>query len=262
MYTRLLTSFSASLALIGLLNLIEPLPLEAQVYDIYVGMKYGSDINTALLKLTGVSTATPTSAGPDEWAGPISLQVTPQGTTDTRVFESYCIGLFETVYVNNTYQGEPRAIPEPSDPINPSNAVADATRRAAVIYNTWVTDAAASKEKGAALQTAIWTAMYPGFAYTGVQDNGATYDPAHLQQFQSQVATYYSALTGADLADPKYNANQWVFYDYSTTPKTMRNVQFLIGPVPEPAEMAMIGVGLIGTLMCVHRYRRPRCSAS
>jgi hypothetical protein len=234
--------------------------IHAQVlyYDVYVGMKYSTDINQALLQLTGVSADG--STGLNEYAGTVSLSVTPHGVPGamTTVYDSYCIGLFESVYVNQSYTGEPRLIPQPSDSIDPSRTLDNATRQASVIYTTFVADAAQSKEKGAALQAAIWKAMYTGFDFSGVNNNGSAYTAAQVTSFKTQVNTYYNVLAGANLDDHKYDANQWVFYNYNNTPKTQLNYQFLIGPVPEPKDAAWAALAALGAICSWEWSRRRR----
>jgi hypothetical protein len=249
-------SAKASLSLLAVFLGIQNGLGQLNFYDVHVGLVHGTTFGDNFFELTGVTSYEHATPG-TEFAGSLSLTVTPIGSSSSTTFQSYCIGLYEMIGVPNNYTGAPRAIPEPSTSIDPSFAIPDATRRAAVLYTTYAAAAAGDKWKEAALQTAIWKSMYQDFAFTGVTG----FDSTQVTAFKNQVDAYYGILGSATLTSSAYNANQWVFYTYNAPDpqsSTLLNDQYLIGPiaVPEPEHIGVAVVLGLAALGGYEKYQR------
>jgi hypothetical protein len=252
----------SAIVLFGMALLTESV-LQAQVYSVQVATEYpvvGGQWNTALFKLLSVTTSTPDEPMADEWAGPLTLSATLSGATKT--YESYCIGLYETVSPGTAYSGGPRPITypfpssqePPSGVGHPGSMYADATRRAAVVFIENRAAASESLYLGAALQTAIWESMYLGFAYTGVNDQTHTLSSTEVTAFDAQVHDYLGALNNNNIWDSKYDgaAYQWVVH---ATPGDV--TQYLI-TVPEPTETIAAGLLVIAVLAGLELRKKAR----
>jgi hypothetical protein len=95
---------------------------------------------------------------------------------------------------------------------------------------------ATDAQSGAALQLAVWSALYNGgdsFNANGVGFSVTGIDSAVL----AQAATYYS----------DFNLSGSAQY-FSITPGIGGQSQLTVVPAPEPASMAALGIGIAGLL--------------
>jgi hypothetical protein len=226
-----------------------------------VAPQYPGSLGAAMYTLQGVATEGHGHTH-NEYSGPLTLTARENASAPPTTYLSYCIGLYETVGVPATYTGSPRAItygfPVSEEPPNPpnNNLLADATRRAAVVFNYNRVDAMTDMFHGAALQAAIWESMYSGFSYSGVLDNsGVSLTVDRFNEFNALVHQYVGVVNSVTMQDPQYDAWQWVLENSSGV-----NQQFLITTVPEPTATSIAAVLFLG-LVCggeVYRRRKAR----
>jgi hypothetical protein len=170
------------------------------------------------------------------WAGEINWQwagETPDGFANS--FFSYCVDI--TQYLEN-----PQGV-EIISTDGFTNGVAGGGSKAAWLFNTYASDIRNNvggflNERAAALQLAIWDAMY---------DNATTYDPLASGVFTVTATSvikeyargYISAVHGADWA----SASALILK--TPDPQVAGQDQITNVRVPEPATALLLGLGLM-----------------
>lgn len=214
------------------------------------------------------------------WVGPFTANIvdTDKPTpTYPSSFDAYCIDLFEEITPSTTVlQGTPAlfssAHPPMTDP--PKWQTTDGMYKAAYLYNTFKDSVHSSSltsteqtARGAGLQMAIWSVLY-GTQKEATDKLGHTYyyydhssvftytpDAAMDAQVANMIGLSEAANWGRlnnGTYPSQYNSTWWKLREEDGTP-----VQNIIGPpVPEPAEMALVGVMVAGLCLGIQEARK------
>ncbi len=154
------------------------------------------------------------------WSGPVAAKI--NGGTS---FDAYCVDLDHWGALPAKYQVN-------TSPINTLTYGS----RAAYLYNTF-SGQVDSKTKGAALQLAIWDV---------VTDNGDGFEGGQFQAKNVSAEVKNMATNMLSNSSGKSGVAV-VFQALDHGANCDRNQDFM-GPVPEPATMAVLGLGVAGLL--------------
>lgn len=189
-------------------------------------------------------------------AGEFTLTFTgtsrPEGYGDS--FKSYCVDLYQ--YSANMTAAEARTFPTAALTEDNPYWVAYGGQKAAYLYNTYWESARTDSDKAnkcAALQVAIWKALYESAV-------SFTLSTA-IQEAAFGTSGYYTLANSVNWGGYQYQSTWWHSIDPNSTPQGFGGRgQDFIGPVivPEPAEMAMVGVGFMMICLGYNQYRLRR----
>lgn len=175
----------------------------------------------------------------NEYMGSLSV------TWDSRNYLAYCVDLYSAVGVPGTMNANPRPMSElPSGAeVNPPQVNADTGRRVAWLYNTYQLGGLISNvNQASALQAAIWEVLYD---WTGVTSSlNMTSGNFYLTNAASPITTTaQSYLTALDTNTYSGSNVYWL----DTNIEGLGNGQdFVVGAVPAPAAIALLGLGSVG----------------
>lgn len=182
-------------------------------------------------------------------AGAIKMDVNRPGgggvyAGDPEIFWTYCLDIAPNLYLNYTYNFEPKTFPNPQTPPPSPGWVTDGIYRAAYLFNTQhdILDAnpPVDATHAAALQVAIWECLYDtdlnlaqGVFKLGTTGDVQTYAQQYLALVQNGAPIKYTSTW----LDPK-EATQSLLYR----------------PVPDAGStLAMLGFAALG--ICAIRSR-------
>jgi hypothetical protein len=180
-------------------------------------------------------------------------------------FTTYCVDLYDNIGWS-TYSATPANFPTAPLSETPHWVSGDSGEKAAFLYDNYQ-NSVNSTTKGAGLQLAIWEVLYGADTNSNNNLNNVDYDYTKVFTISATAAVKSEASRLIALSERANwgNTNGVLASQYQSTWWQMTDasgvvVQHLIGPalVPEPAEMAIVGVGIMASCIGAQQLRQRR----